>query len=141
MATWTGTTGTLKTTELTITTRNELGTLARITTVLAKQNINIDCYNSYEWGNEAAFRLITNNNRKALDLLKNEGFNVQENQVVLWTTPNTPGRLSTATTALAESRVNINSSYSSTLTNSTTTVVVMSTTDTDRTLDILNRVS
>ena len=133
------TTGTTKTTELLVITRNELGAFARITTPLAKNSINIECFTGYEWSGEAAFRLVTSNNRKARELLKAEGYNVQENPIVLWTTPNTPGQLRNATTALAEARVNTYCSYSTSLPNTNTTVVAFGTTDTDRATEILKR--
>nr|HPM41844.1 hypothetical protein [bacterium] len=107
MATKGGTAGkTTKTTELMVITGNELGAFARITTPLAKMKINVECFSGYEWSGEAAFRLVTDNNKKAAELLRREGFNVQENPIVLWTTENVPGQLNSATLALAEARVN-----------------------------------
>lgn len=128
---------TRKMSELLVITRNDLGTLARITTPLAKNNINVECFTGYEWNNEAAFRIVTDNNRRAGELLRAEGFNVQENPTVMWQTENTPGRLRTAATALAEANINTFCAYSTTPPNSRTTCVVFGTTDTDRTLSIL----
>ncbi|HPQ80438.1 MAG TPA: hypothetical protein PLZ86_01805 [bacterium] len=141
MATKSATAGkTTKTTELLVITGNELGAFARMTTPLAKNRINIECFSGYEWSGEAAFRIVTDNNRKASELLRREGFNVQENPVVLWTTENTPGQLDSATVALAEAKVNTYSSYSTNTPGSTTTTVAFGTNDADRASDILRRV-
>lgn len=140
MATKNATAGkTTKTTELLVITGNELGAFARMTTPLAKNKINIECFSGYEWSGEAAFRIVTDNNKKACDLLKREGFNVQENPVVLWTTENTPGQLNSATMALAEASINTYSSYSTSVSGSNTSVVAFSTSDADRTMEILRR--
>jgi hypothetical protein len=130
---------TSKSSELLIVTKNELGMFARITTPLAKNNINIECFTGYEWGTEAAFRLITDNNRKAYDLLKREGYNVTETPVVLWQTNNTPGQMRAATTALAEAHVNTYCSYSTTMPGSDTTTVAFTTNNPDRVMDVLKR--
>lgn len=125
--------------ELLIVTRNEMGALARIATPLAKNGINIECFSGYEWGGEAAFRFVTSNNRVAGDLLRKEGYSVQENPVVLWQTDNTTGQLMTATIALAEARVNIYSSYASTVASSKQSLAVFGTSNADKTLEILKR--
>lgn len=128
-----------KATEVLVVAGNELGLLARITGPLAKNKVNIECYTGYEWGNEAAFRFVTDNNKRAREILAAAGFNAQENQVVLWQTGNTPGQLRNAATALAEASVNTICSYSTTPVNSSSSVVVFNTSDADRTASILNR--
>jgi hypothetical protein len=123
--------------ELLVITRNAEGMFARVTGPLARNNINIECYTSYAWGNEAAFRLVTNNNRKARDLLRSEGYSVQEMPVVLWSTTNEPGWLTKAATALANAHINTFSSYATALPNSTETIVTFNTSDTNRTIEVL----
>lgn len=129
-----------KMSELLVLTKNDLGMLARITTPLAKNNINIECFTGYEWNGEAAFRFVTSNNRRARELLASEGYNVQENPVVLWQTGNEPGRLRTATTALAEAKVNTYCAYSTTLPDSQTTAIIFNTNDSDRTMNVLKTI-
>lgn len=125
--------------ELLVVTKNELGALSRITTPLARNKINIECFTGYEWGGEAAFRFVTDNNRRAGDILRGEGYNVQETTVVLWQAANVPGQMKNATTALAEAKVNTYCSYSTALPDSNTAVTVFNTSDADRTLNILNK--
>jgi hypothetical protein len=129
----------VKTSELLIVTSNELGVLARIVAPLAQNNINIECYCGYEWGNESAFRFITNNNKKARDLLTKAGWYVQENPTILWKAPNKPGILRKATSALAEQKINTYASYSSVQSGDSTCTISFTTNNPDKTLDTLNR--
>jgi hypothetical protein len=131
---------TTKTSELLIVTRNELGALSRVTGPLAQNNINIECYCSYDWGNESAFRFITNNNKKAREVLTKAGWNVQENPAVLWTAPNKPGVLRRATSALSEMRINIYASYSIAQPGESTCMVAFTTSDPVKTMETLNRI-
>lgn len=125
--------------ELLVVTRNDIGTLARISTSLAMNNINIECFTAYEWNSEAAFRFITNNNKKAKDTLTTAGFNVQESTVALWETANQPGRLRAAATTLAEARINTHCVYATAPANSPTQTLVFNTNDCERTVNALNK--
>jgi hypothetical protein len=104
-----------KTTELFIMTPSTLGALTGITTPLQKAGVNVEGYCAYEWGKEAAYRIITDNNEKARQVLSKVGFNVQENPTVIWETNNKPGMLRKATEALAGKNVNIYCSYCTTM--------------------------
>jgi len=128
-----------KTTELRISAKNELGTMARLSLPLKQNNINIDCFCGYEMEDRAVFYLMTNNNPKAKTLLTNAGYTVTENPVVLWTIDNTPGEINQATTALAEGRVNINYAYSTSVPAGKTASVVFATSDTNKAFDMLSR--
>ena len=131
--------GVRKTTDLWVTTPNELGALSKLTTPFKPHNINVESFVCWEEGNNAYFRLVTNDNTRAREIWTKEGYTVKENPVVLWTTPNIPGRLSAATTALAEAHINTIYTYSST-TGTGETTVVFYTNNPDRTYEILNKV-
>lgn len=130
---------TVKTSELLVVTRNEMGIFVRMIAPLAQNNINIECFCGYEWGNEAAFRLVTDNNSKARELLANAGWRVQESPTILWNAPNKPGTLRRATSALAEQKINIYSSYSTAQPNGSACTIAFTTSDPDKTLETLNR--
>ena len=130
--------GARKTTDLWVTTPNELGALSRLTTPFKPHNINIESFVCWEEGNDAHFRLVTNNNSKAREICTKEGYTVKEEPVVLWTTPNTPGRLSAATTALAEANINTYCTYACCM-GTGETMVAFYTNNPDRTYEILNR--
>lgn len=130
-----------KVSELLIVTKNEIGAAARITSFLTRNNINMECFTGYEWGGEMAFRFVTSNNKKARDALVGAGYNVQESNVVLWNTTNTPGTFTNASTSLAEADVNTYCTYSTAIPNSTTTTVIFNTSNPDRTMDVLQHIS
>ncbi len=129
-----------KTSELLIVTKNELGALSRVTGPLAQNNINIQCYCSYDWGNESAFRFITSDNKKAREVLTRAGWNVMENPTVLWTAPNKPGVLRKAASALSEMKINIYASYSVCQPDDTECTIAFTTSDPNKTAETLNRV-
>ena len=131
---------TQRTSELLVVTKNELGALARVTAPLAQNNINIECYSSYDWGNESAFRFITSDNRKARELLTKAGWNVQENPTVLWSVPNKPGALRRATGALAELKISIYASYSAVQPGDPSCTIAFTTSNPDKTAETLNRI-
>lgn len=131
---------TQRTSELLVVTKNERGALARATAPLAQSNINVECYCSYDWGTESAFRFITSNNKKAYEVLKKEGWNVQENPTILWTAPNKPGALRKATSALNEMNIDIYASYSTTQPGDPACTVAFTTSNPDKTAETLNRV-
>jgi hypothetical protein len=130
---------TKKTTDLYVTTKNELGSLSRLTTPLKTNNINVENYVAWEEGNTAHFRFVTNDNAKTRELWTKEGYTVKEDPVVLWNTTNTPGTLNKGSTALAEGRVNTSCTYATTNTGNNTTTAVFYTDNPDRARDILDQ--
>ncbi|MFH1829929.1 MAG: hypothetical protein ABH871_04040 [Pseudomonadota bacterium] len=136
-----GTTYTARTTdEILVVAKNVRGIFSKITAPLANNDINIECYTSYTWGDEVAFRLVTDNNKKAIDLFTAAGYNVQVHPVALWYTENTPGTLDKATTALDKAKIDTYSSYMTAVPNSSTVIVTFNTNNTTKTVNILNGV-
>lgn len=128
-----------RTTELLIVTPDTTGTFMRIATPLAKKKINIECFTGYGWGAEAAFRIVTDDNPKAAELLRREGFPVQELPVVLWSAANAPGQLLAATAALVKAGVNTHCAYASTLSHSKNCTIAFNTNNPDTTVKVLSR--
>lgn len=130
-----------KSSEILVVTRNDFGALAGITNTFAKNKVGVTCFTGYEWNGEAAFRFVTNNNRKATEILRSYGYTVYENPVAVWYTDNSPIQMKNATTALAESNINTHCIYTTSTPDSDTTVMVFNTSDIDRTVNVLNRIS
>jgi len=126
-----------KTTELFIMTPNALGSLTGITTPLQKHGVNVEGYCAYEWGNEATYRIITDNNAKARQVLTKAGFCVEENQTIVWETNNKPGMLRKATEALAVKNINIYCSYCTTMAGGKKAATAFTTNNPDVTLSTL----
>ena len=136
-----GTTGSRKTTDLWVTTPNEMGTLAKLTTALKGNNINIESFMAWEEGTKANFRFVTSDNAKARELWTKEGYTVQEQPVVLWNTTNRPGAVYAASTALAEAHINTTCTYATTTAGTDTATVVFYTDNPDRTNEVLGKLS
>jgi hypothetical protein len=130
---------TQRTTELHVTTENELGAGAKLMLPLKQNKVNIECFCGYEMENRVTFKLSTSDNTRAKTLLTNAGYTVTENPVVLWTTTNTPGEMYAATSALAEARINTNYAYSTAVQGSKTASVVFATDDVTRAFDTLSK--
>lgn len=129
---------TTKTSELLVVTKTGPGILAKLVAPLAQSNINVECFTGYEWGNEAAIRLVTDNNHKAREVISKAGYTVQETSTVIWDTPNTPGILRKAASALAEQKVNIYCTYA-TGDVGKNSKITFTTSDADKTVSTLER--
>ncbi len=129
---------TTKTSELLVVTKTGPGMLAKLVAPLAQNNINVECFTGYEWGTEAAIRLVTDNNRKAREVISKAGYTVQETSTVVWNTPNTPGMLRKAASALAEEGVNIYCAYA-TGEASKNSKIAFTTSNADKTVSTLER--
>lgn len=128
-------------TELLVVTRNELGSFAKLANVLTKNKVNIECFTGYEWGGEAAFRLVTDNNKKASSVISQQGFTVTESPVVLWYTSNDIGTISAASQALAKANINTYCTYSSTPSESVkkaNTVIAFNTSNPEEALNVIS---
>lgn len=128
---------TRKTTELFIVLPNTLGSLTGITNPLSKHKINVEGYCAYEWGKEAAYRIITDDNTRAREVLTKQGYTVQENPTVIWETNNKPGALKKATEALAVEKINVFCSYCTTMAGGKKAATAFTTNDADRTFNTL----
>lgn len=127
-----------KYTEIMVVTDSTKGTFSKVATPLRNNKINIFGYCAYEWGNEATFRIITNNNDEARRILAREGWTVSENPTVLWETTNRPGAVEKATEALMNANVDIYSTYTTAKTGGRKAVVAFTTSDSDTTYNVLN---
>lgn len=99
---------------ITATLENKPGTLAQVTKVLAKENINVEAVECNAIGEIGFVRLITNNPDKTEKALKKQGYTVATVDCVETTLPNKPGELTRICQALADADVNIEACFAST---------------------------
>lgn len=123
--------------ELVVTGKDEVGALARATLPLKQNNINIECSCCYGMDGKATFHLVTNNTKKAKELLTKNGWTVAQNSAVLWQTDNIPGTLNKATTALSEAKINIEYCYFASPPGAKTSGVVFKTANDTKACEIL----
>jgi hypothetical protein len=98
--------------EIIITTKNKVGLLADIATMLANQGVNVEAASGYEVGDTAKLRLITSANLGIVAELREKNYkSVKETEVVLVELSNKPGALKVVTTELGKNKIDINCLY------------------------------
>ncbi len=102
-----------KGTQLTIYIDNRKGTLAALTTFLAKHGINVYGLTLADTEGHGYARLIVDDTEKARQLVEDSGELVAARSVLLVRAPNEPGELGRVLAALASRNVNIEYGYSS----------------------------
>lgn len=123
--------------EVVLTCPNKPGTLAKITSALAKGNINIEACCCYAMENEAYFHIVTPDSKKTMELCKKSGWGAKESEVVCTELTNKVGSLAEASNKLAEASIDIDYCYTSTG-NGSTTKVILATKDNPKTLKVLS---
>lgn len=91
---------------------NKPGSLADITGVLAKNNININAMNIAETSDYGLLRLIVEETDKTLKALNDEGYITHVSEVVKVQIPDEPGSLNGILKKLAAENINVKYMYS-----------------------------
>lgn len=98
--------------EITVVSKNEVGTLAAIAEALGNVGVNIEAISAYEKDSNAVFRVVTNDvitATKALSRIPDT--KVHEGSVLLIKLQNRPGELGKLTRKLANKSINLESVY------------------------------
>ena len=93
---------------------NRIGILADLAQIIADRGINLLAIDAYALADQAYVRLLTGDNLRAVDVLREHGYNPHEEDVVLLTIPHKPGMLHRVSEILSESGINIHHIYAST---------------------------
>jgi hypothetical protein len=100
--------------ELLVQSKNDVGILFRIATLLSDNDVNIHGINAGVCGDDCLIRLITDDNRKAEEVLSVNGFVSEKESVILVDLPNRPGTLKQATKLVAQEGIDIRHVYAAT---------------------------
>ena len=95
-------------------TPNRVGVLAEVTGVVSAAGANIQAISAYGVEKNAIFRLLTDNNQKAISGLKSKGYNVREDNVVAVSLPNKVGTVSLMAKKLKNADIDLKYIYGST---------------------------
>jgi hypothetical protein len=90
---------------------NKAGRLSEVTAVLAEAAINIRALSVADTSDFGVLRLIVNDNQKALEALKNNGFSVGTTDVVAVEVPDKPGGLHLILDLLHMAQINVEYMY------------------------------
>lgn len=91
--------------QLTIITDNKTGMLAEITGNISAAGVNIDAICAYAMDKKAYFMIITNDNEKAMEVLKD--YNVKEDDVVVFELDNKIGAAKEVADKLKEANIDL----------------------------------
>jgi hypothetical protein len=100
--------------QLSIFLENKPGVLARLCQSFADEGINISGMSVSDTVDHAVVRLITDNPRKASNVLEAAGVLVVETDVLALTLPDKPGQMATIAKKLSKAKVNIEYAYGTT---------------------------
>ena len=97
--------------EITIVADDKVGVLADISYILGKAKINIESVAASAMEGKAIITLMLKDEKRAADLLKNNGYHVLESEIFVIKLKDQPGQLSDLSKELSEAGVNLSSLY------------------------------
>ena len=90
---------------------NEPGSLSRVSDLLGKEGINIGAFSLTEATEHTIARMVTDNPKKTIRVLKNAKYQVWEKDVIAVVVPDHPGALNAVLKPLATAKINVNYLY------------------------------
>ena len=101
----------MKVEQISIFLENKSGRLAEVCGILAKKGINIRALSLADTVDFGIFRLIVNDGQKAQAVLKDNGFTIARNEVVVVMLPDRPGGLAEILKTLNGKNINVEYMY------------------------------
>jgi hypothetical protein len=117
---------------------NEIGTLNKITKVLAEKGMNLTAVSAWVEGADVVVRLLSEESRRVADALDGHGHQVREVDVIVTEVPHKPGMLRRITERLAQEEIDIHHLYATSSPAHDSAVVVFATANNDRAMVLLN---
>ncbi len=93
--------------EITIVSKDRIGLLADVSQALAEKNVNIDSVSVETSGRAAIIRIVTNQEKRAEQVLSKAGFKPVGADVLVVRFVDRPGELAKATRSLADAKIGI----------------------------------
>jgi len=97
--------------QITVVADDKVGLLADISYILGKARINIEAIAVEVIGHKAVINLTLKDDKRAAELLKNNGYRVLESEVLVVKLKDEPGELARISERLAEAGINVESLY------------------------------
>jgi hypothetical protein len=117
---------------------NEIGTLNRVTKVLADKGFNLLAVSAWVEGADVLVRLVVDETARAADALRSHEYNVREAEVIMAELPHKPGMLRQITDRLAQEEIDIHHLYATSINDQDRCLVVFSTANNGRAIVRLN---
>jgi hypothetical protein len=123
--------------QLKVVTDNKIGMLAEVTGLVAGKRINIEHVSASVCNEKAVFFLLTSDNEKAKNALKEKRFKIEETDVILLRVWNRPGSLAAVAAKLKEHGVNVDYVYGTSSQSGERMTLIFSSDDNDKAVEIL----
>ncbi|MBW4055462.1 MAG: ACT domain-containing protein [Proteobacteria bacterium] len=127
----------MKVEQISIFIENKSGRLAEITRILGEAGINIRALSLADTSDFGILRLIVNNGAKATSVLKENGFTVNNTEVVAVEVPDRPGGLSAILQTLDREAINVEYMYAFVERCAGNAVIIFRFDETDKAIDVL----
>ena len=119
-------------------TENKLGMLAEVCSEVSGAGVNIRAINAYGIGDKANFRILTDNNQKAQEVLQAKGHQVSEEDAVMAELPNKVGVLKEAADKLKKAGIDLEYIYGTTCSGGCDCLLVFSSNNNTQAVEILS---
>ena len=129
----------MKAYQLTVPAQNKPGQLGAVTSVLAKENINIRGITISSFGPQGFFNILVDDPKRAQKALIKDGFTVEMKEVVSIIVDDKPGSLDKMIQILVKENINILNSYGFVLESKKTAVIIIEVDQIDKTIELLER--
>jgi len=127
----------VKARELLVKTENRVGALANLSGIIGSSGVNIRAISAWSVGNDAFFRLITSDNLKTKNTLKDNGYSYEENDVIIVELPDNVGELGSLAAKLKSNDINLTHIYGTTSKPGYEAIIVFSSNDNDKVISIV----
>jgi hypothetical protein len=123
--------------EVVVRVRNEIGVVAQLTRLIADKGINLLAVNGWVEGQDAVVRLVTDDNLRVMDALRERSYNPHEKEVVLTELGHKAGMLRHVTDTLARERIDLHHLYASASPSQDKCLLIFACGDNDRAVVLL----
>ena len=118
---------------------NRSGVLADLARSLADRGLDLLALNASVVGDLATIRLVTDDNLRTDDVLREHGYSPHEEDVILLTISHKPGMLHRVSEILAEAMIDTHHIYSTTMNTDGNCSIVLHTANDDQALVLFNK--
>lgn len=119
---------------------NEPGSLANACTLLGENGVNLHALTVADGIDHGYLRIVVDDEKKAIDLLEENGYMAFKREVLMVEIGNTPGTFGVITDAWRENEININYAYSATGPEIDRALLIVHVDDIDKAVDCLKEI-
>jgi hypothetical protein len=123
--------------EIVLSTENKIGLLGEVANLVKDSDVNIRALNAYVIEDKAIFRLVTSDNAKAKEILKNAG-SVDATEVVIVEMADKVGELADLASKLKDANIDLRHIYGSTMKEGEPANVIFASNNNDKALEVIS---